>query len=82
MDKPIIGIVSKIVKDSEGRDAFFANTNICEKIIINGAIPITLNYTTLKKYDEKVEDITVGEIDDETMQHRLSYVMELYYKVE
>lgn len=68
MDKPIIGIVSKIVKDSEGRDAFFVNTNICEKIIINGAIPITLNYTTLKKYDEKVEDITVGEIDAETMQ--------------
>lgn len=68
MNKPIIGIVSKIVKDAEGRDAFFANTNICEKLIINGAIPITLNYTTLKKYDEKVEDITVGDIDDKTIQ--------------
>lgn len=68
MNKPIIGIVSKIVKDEEGRDAFFANTNICEKLIINGAIPITLNYTTLKKYNEKVEDITVGEIDNKTIQ--------------
>ena len=42
MDKPIIGIVSKIVKDSEGRDAFFANTNICEKIIIGNIYNLLL----------------------------------------
>lgn len=68
MTKPIIGIVNKIVIDEEGRNAFFANTNICEKVVINGGIPITLNNIMLKKYNEKIEDISVGEIDDKTIQ--------------
>lgn len=68
MNKPIIGIVNKIVSDAEGRNAFFANTNICEKVIKNGGIPITLNNTMLKKYDEKIENIIVNNIDDETIQ--------------
>lgn len=68
MNKPIIGIVSKIVVDTEGRNAFFSNTNLCEKVILNGGIPITLNNTMLNKYDEKVEDIVVAGIDDNIMQ--------------
>ena len=68
MNKPIIGIVNKIVLDAEGRDAFFANTNICEKIITNGGIPITLNNTIPKQYDEKIENITIGNIDDTILQ--------------
>lgn len=68
MNKPIIGIVSKIVVDTEGRNAFFSNTNLCEKVILNGGIPITLNNTMLNKYDEKVEDIVVAGIDDKIIQ--------------
>lgn len=68
MKKPIIGIVNKNVLDTEGREAFFANTNICEKVIINGGIPITLNNTMLKGYDEKIENIIVHNIDDKTRQ--------------
>lgn len=68
MNKPIIGIVSKIVVDTEGRNAFYANTNLCEKVILNGGIPITLNNTMLNKYDEKVEDIVVAGIDDKIIQ--------------
>lgn len=68
MNKPIIGIVSKIIVDTEGRNAFFSNTNLCEKVILNGGIPITLNNTMLNKYDEKVEDIVVAGIDDKIIQ--------------
>lgn len=68
MKKPIIGIINKIVVDAEGRDAFFANTNICKKIIINGGIPITLNNIMLKRYDEKIENINVTDIENEAIQ--------------
>lgn len=68
MKKPIIGIVNKSVLDDEGRNSFFANSNICEKVIINGGIPITLNNTMLKEYDEKIENIIVQNIDDNIRQ--------------
>lgn len=68
MNKPIIGIVNKKIIDTEGREAFFTNKNICEKIIKNGGIPITLNDTILKNDNEKPENITVDDLEDNAIQ--------------